>query len=120
MLSLQLTQFKKIFNLYFEIFVYPFYENSTKEIDKNRYENFDKHYTFNYTNTFEKLYSKNNITDFLHGKIDSIENKIVLGINEIPKSNIDNRYFLNFTKYFQKLNINTDFRFIQEYEKKNY
>lgn len=112
----ELNSFKNIFNQYFELFVFPFYENVNKNIDEERYISFDRHYTFNYTPTFEKIYGENNITNFLHGKIDTNENKIVLGINEIPNNNIDNRYFIPFTKYFQKLNNKTDYRFIQEYE----
>ena len=54
----------------------------------------------------------------MHGKIDSSSNQIVLGINEIPDGELDKRYFLPFTKYFQKLNNNTDFEFITEFEKK--
>jgi len=118
-LNLELINFKKIFNSYFEIFVFPFYDNITNEIDKNRYKKFDKHFTFNFTNTFEKIYGKNDITEFLHGKIDSLENKIVLGINSLPQNDIDDRSFLPFTKYFQKLNNKTDYKFIQLYKKKD-
>lgn len=83
------------------------------------FSSINKHYTFNYTPTFEKIYGNRNITNFLHGRINSEQNKIVLGINEIPKNSVhDQRYFLPFTKYFQKLNNNTDYVFIKEYHTK--
>ncbi|MFM9402573.1 AbiH family protein [Myroides odoratimimus] len=113
-----LLHFKSIFNYYFEIFVHPFYNNIKVENDKNLFQDIDYHYTFNYTPSFENMYKKVGITKFLHGTIDSSTNQIVLGINDIPNSNIDNKYFLPFTKYFQKLNNNTDYVFLKEFEKK--
>jgi len=114
----ELENFKLIFNYYFEVFVYPFYDNKKTKIDTNLFTTIDKHYTFNYTPTFEFFYSGSIKTNFLHGKIDSTSNKIVLGINEIPNNKLDKKYFLPFTKYFQKLNNNTDYKFITEYKKK--
>lgn len=114
----ELKNFKKIFNLYFEVFVYPFYDNQKIKVDKTLFSTITKHYTFNYTPTFEKVYKSFIKTNFLHGKIDSNSNEIVLGINEIPNEELDKRYFLPFTKYYQKLNNNTDFEFISEFEKK--
>jgi len=117
-LTEELNIFKRIFNLYFEVFVYPFYENPKKRFDRTLFSTISNHYTFNYTPTFEKIYKRINKTKFLHGKIDSLSNEIVLGINEIPNDDLDKRFFLPFTKYFQKLNNSTDFEFITEYEKR--
>lgn len=114
----ELLNFKTIFNYYFEIFVYPFYDNIKIKIDRSLFQNINIHYTFNYTPSFEFIYRKAKITKFLHGTIDSSTNQIVLGINEIPESSINNKYFLPFTKYFQKLNNNTDYIFLKEFEKK--
>lgn len=114
----ELNIFKKIFNYYFEIFVFPFYDNQKKSVKKTLFSTITKHYTFNYTPTFDIFYKNTRKTNFLHGKIDSISNQIVLGINEIPEGELDKRYFLPFTKYFQKLNNNTDFEFITEFDKK--
>lgn len=110
----QLLEFKLIFNYYFEIFISPLFNQIKIEIDKNYFRNINYHYTFNYTSTFESLYSQN-ITRHLHGKINSKENQIVLGINEIPinESNYK-KEFISFTKYFQKLNNETDYVFIKE------
>ena len=113
----ELISFKKMFNYYFELFVFPFYKNLNKSLDTNRYKSFDRHYTFNYTPTFEKVYGQNNITSFLHGKINSLENKIVLGINKLPEVNFEIQKFIHFTKSFQKANMDTDYKFIKEYDK---
>ncbi|WP_299382163.1 AbiH family protein [uncultured Lacinutrix sp.] len=111
-LHTQLNHFKKIFNSYFEIFVFPFY-NNYKNTEPNLYRNIDEHYTFNYTPTFERFYNSN-ITKYLHGKAGSSEDKIVLGINDIPMKNEHyKKYFIPFTKYFQKLNNNSEYTFIK-------
>lgn len=119
-----LTEFKIIFNYYFEIFVFPFYPNLKIKSNQTFFKTINRHYTFNYTPTFEKIFDKSTATHFLHGKINSRENQIVLGINEIPISEkIEKKFFIPFTKYFQKLNNETDYVFIKEFEKrkdKNY
>lgn len=114
----ELILFKKIFNYYFEIFIFPLYDNIKTKFDRTLFSTINKHYTFNYTPTFEKLFNNRNITSFLHGKIDSDINKIVLGINDIPDETLEKKYFIPFTKYFQKLDNNTDYIFIKEFEKK--
>ena len=114
-----LSDFKRIFNYYFEIFVFPFYNNLKVKLDKGLFEGIHQHFTFNYTPTFEMLYGRGKKTKFLHGKVSSEENKIVLGINEIPESeNLNKKFFLPFTKYFQKLNYNTDYVFVKEFHNK--
>jgi hypothetical protein len=116
-LHINLNGFKKVFNYYFEIFVSPLYGNLPVEANQNFFSEIDKHYTFNYTPTFDKVYSPINITNYLHGKIDSNLNKIVLGINEVPENSDAKKYYLPFTKYFQKLNHNTDYKFISDLDK---
>lgn len=121
-LTKELLDFKNIFSLFFETFIFPLYKGMSLNISKTLFNSINRHYTFNYTPTFEKVFSSTSKTSFLHGRINSLENKIVLGINEIPTNEkIDQRYFLPFTKYFQKLNNATDYNFIQEFTtKKNY
>lgn len=114
----ELIDFKKIFNYFFEIFIFPFYDNMQIKTDRTLFSSINKHYTFNYTPTFEKVFKKANITNFLHGKVDSALNKIVLGINEIPNNELNQKYFLPFTKYFQKLDNTTDYIFIKDFEKR--
>lgn len=113
-LSKELKKFKIIFNLYFEIFVLPLYSNSKQILKQTLFSKITHHYTFNYTPTFENIYEKE-ITQYLHGKINSVENRIVLGIDEIP-NNIDNKLLLPFTKYFQKLDLTTDYKFIHDFD----
>jgi hypothetical protein len=118
MLEKELDNFKRIFVLYFEIFVFPFYNNLKSNKGFEIFSNIDKHYTFNYTPTFDELYSKNKITSFLHGEIN--KNNIVLGINEIPKISPDyTKLLLPFTKYFQRFNNRTDYNFLQTYKVKS-
>lgn len=124
-----LEEFIGIFNDYIEFIVNPFYDNFIKEKKENfifKNEKFlfnavTKIYSFNYTNSYQKLYTKNDSTkediDFLHGR--SIENwdrnfenlKIVLGVDEIDDSLKKDKLF-QFTKYFQKLHKNTDYLFL--------
>lgn len=113
----ELDQFKKIFNQYFEIFVTPFYDNKISHSNDNKFSKIDYHYTFNFTTTFEKIYNTQIKTSYLHGKIGGGSNSIVLGINDIPNNQIDRKYFLPFTKYFQKLNYQTNFEFISRIKK---
>lgn len=111
-----LLNFKKIFNYYFEIFIHPLYDNLKSTIDTSIYSRINNHFTFNYTPTFEKIYQTSK-TSFLHGKINSDLSEIVLGINEIPDSLPKSKHFLPFTKYYQKLDYDTDYEFIKEYER---
>lgn len=128
---ISLEEFVGIFNDYIEFIVNPFYDNFIKEKKENfifKNEKFlfnavTKIYSFNYTNSYQKLYIKNDSTkvdiDFLHGK--SIENwdyrfenlKIVLGVDDIEDALKNNKLF-QFTKYFQKLHKNTDYLFLDE------
>lgn len=116
-LNHSLLEFKIIFNYYFEIFIFPLYDQLKLPATNTFFNNVDRHYTFNYTPTFEKLYGKSGVTNYLHGKINSKDNQIVLGINDVPTNvNVDKKYFIPFTKYFQKLNNDTDYVFIKEYD----
>lgn len=132
-----LEEFIGIFNDYLIFIVNSFYKNFKEDIKENfiiknkkfLFNSVTKIYSFNYTNSLQKLYN-NNFTsykiEFLHGK--SIENwgnileelEIVLGVDEIENSLKDDKLF-QFTKYFQKLHKNTDYLFldnvIKQFEK---
>jgi hypothetical protein len=116
LLNRELVNFNNIFTLYIETFVYPLYDNLKIKVDTTFFSSIDSHYTFNYTPTFNKFFNNSEITKFLHGKIDLNFNNIVLGINEIPNEDSLNQDFISFTKYFQKLNNNTDYSFIHEFK----
>lgn len=64
--------------------------------------------SFNYTDTFRKLYSKldNDKIDFIHGSLN--KNNLVLGINETLTEDTENKIVdtVYFKKYFQRIYIN--------------
>ena len=115
-------------------------ENFIKNGSNFLFENVNKIYSFNYTTTYNKLYendetyrlrivtanliSKNTIgdIDFLHGKANENWNnnfddlKIVLGVDDIHDSLKKHKLF-QFTKYFQKLHKQTDYLFLEEYQR---
>lgn len=93
-----------------EIYITLFIENMDSSVLKGKIENIDRIISFNYSNTFEKLYGKDNIKyDYIHGKanighnIDT--NDIVLGIDEYLDDKIKNTDldFIFFKKYFQRI-----------------
>lgn len=73
---------------------------------------FDKVLSFNYTNTYERVYGYSNKGieyDYIHGKADITrdagENNMVLGIDEYLDNEAKNREleFIAFKKYFQRI-----------------
>lgn len=103
----------KALNLYLGAFV----ENAvTKMVASNDFDkcnaivDIDHTVTFNYTNTYNVIYS-NNTTNYIHGKI---SDKIVLGINPDKYDNVDtiDTLMVNFKKYFQRTFLGTDVEFL--------
>lgn len=88
----------------------------TNSIDYIKNLNIDKVLSFNYTNTYKKIYCPNNQKidfDYIHGeaKIQNNEENccLVLGIDEFQKGeekNLDNE-FVQFKKFYQKILKNT-------------
>ncbi|WP_332453732.1 AbiH family protein [Chryseobacterium aquaticum] len=111
--------FREIFNLYFTIFVAPLYENLIDKSLDDRFKTINYHFTFNYTPTFNKMCGTKISTNYLHGQIGDGTN-LVLGINDIPDNVINKIHYIPFTKYFQKLNGNTDFHFLNKIEKNTF
>lgn len=74
----------------------------------------DKIISFNYTHTFERVYKKSSYDTeycYIHGeaKENSIENNnMVLGIDDDLDDKKEDGYLLEYKKYFQRLNLNTD------------
>lgn len=70
--------------------------------------------SFNYTDTFRKLYSKldNDKIDFIHGSLN--KNNLVLGINETLTEDTENKIIdtVYFKKYFQRIYKKTDYKYI--------
>lgn len=93
-------------------------ENSIKRIPELIDKKFDRVLSFNYTNTFEKLKYKLNLSvnyeeqiDYIHGKVDlekhktRDDNNMVLGIDEYLDEDERNVKldFIKFKKYFQRI-----------------
>lgn len=75
-------------------------------------KHFDKVLSFNYTNTYERVYFHNNDEieyDYIHGKADitriATENNMVLGIDEYLDEGVKDQEleFIAFKKYFQRI-----------------
>lgn len=70
--------------------------------------------SFNYTDTFRKLYSKldNDKIDFIHGSLN--KNNLVLGINETLTEDTENKIVdtVYFKKYFQRIYKKTDYQYV--------
>ena len=75
----------------------------------------DLMFTFNYTATLENKYkqAKNNIRH-IHGE--TIKGNIVLGVSDLGQHFLDKYNSYGFTKYHQKLLLDTDYQFILEEE----
>lgn len=116
-LSADLECFSEIFTSYINLVinqlkpVRPF--NSFGDLGKE----IDAVYTFNYSNTFERLYPKilddqlNQIeVEYIHG---SAERKnIVLGISDLDEEQLKKYKVYGFVKTFQKIVNNTDYMFL--------
>lgn len=75
----------------------------SKNSDNPIFYNIDKVLSFNYTDTYRKLYSEDVAIKFIHGSIDD-EKGIVLGINNDDKDELDNMDadLIRFKKYYQR------------------
>lgn len=114
-----LKKFKEIFNSYFEFFIYPFYDNllNNNKLNLEYLSKFNYHYTFNYTPTFDKFSDNKNKTRYIHGQVTSDKKNLVLGISEVPESFVSSKYYIPFTKYYQRLQKLEDISFIREINK---
>ena len=95
----------------FEIYLENFVKNiNISQLSLDIYNlNIDKILTFNYTNTYQKLYNTDVECDHIHGKADinnDIEsNNMVLGIDDYLNEDekFTNTNFIEFKKYYQRL-----------------
>lgn len=107
-----LEEFSMILGLYFILFVEKPLERLL-ETDllktNNTFKGFDKIITFNYTNSFEKIY-KNETVAHIHG---SLRNRIVLGINSNQDDEADGDLtYIGFKKYYQRVVYGTDLSYL--------
>ena len=110
-----LRKFIDIFNFYLSGVIYNLnlkekLTNEILEIDDDL-----RLYSFNYTETFQKIYDNKNIAQYLHGKSGEVHN-IVLGISELKSEHLLTSKAYGFTKYHQKLFKNTDYLFLNDDE----
>lgn len=109
-----LEGFISIFNQYLVSFVGGFYSEIKKKYLMDL-KSINQIYTFNYTSTLEKIYNVDvsKIT-YLHGKSNEDESlqNLVLGVSEIPNEIKSNKMY-DFAKYYQKIDKNSNYRFIK-------
>jgi len=120
-LAKSFEDFIKIFNRYLVDVVSVFY-SELKHKSEISFDSINEIYTFNYTPTLENIYKVDKLKIvYLHGQIseNDDEQNIVLGVSEMPKNVRANKAF-DFTKYFQKVNKNSNARFIEIPQKKSY
>lgn len=120
-LFVDLQTFTNIFNLYLESIIGLFYSqidseylNNLEKIDNQ----FSHYFNFNYTPTLGNFYGiQMDKVKYLHGKHNSLNHNIVLGIDEVIDEINNNDEIFMFTKYYQKLFNNTDYQFLIEMNK---
>ncbi|MBD5532935.1 MAG: hypothetical protein HDQ98_12205 [Lachnospiraceae bacterium] len=114
-----LRKFARALELYLEDFVNRI--PVLKRIPEIYNNKFDKVICFNYTNTYERLYQKDEKTsiEYIHGKTQSISTvekcNLVLGIDEFldtTEDDIDTE-FIEFKKFYQRIWNNTSGSYIK-------
>lgn len=112
----QLEDFIEIFNLYLELVVNKLLLNCEVEIQSLDWGCPDKIYSFNYTNTYQRLHDAVNV-EYLHGSCGEHQN-IVLGVSDVKDEALKKLKAYGFTKYHQKLFKDTDYLFLDNYKNK--
>ncbi|MCH7314087.1 AbiH family protein [Acinetobacter sp. ANC 3882] len=112
----KLDEFIEIFNLYLELIINNFQHKNELSIDSKDWIYPDFIYSFNYTNTYSRLYDCVKI-EYLHGSHGEYQN-IVLGISDLEHENLKKLKAYGFTKYHQKLLKDTDYLFLDEFKNK--
>lgn len=125
-IQVQLEDFIKIFNLYLELIIdelkhrakFEFFvqSNSLFEPEQNCWIQPDLIYSFNYTNTYQRIHNQVNI-EYLHGSHGQQQN-IVLGVSDLEDESLKKIKAYGFTKYHQKLFKETDYLFLDKYKEK--
>ena len=113
-LSLALESLTKALKMYLGCFVENILgsTNITDYLEKQEvFLHNDYVVTLNYTNTFETIYSANDVFH-LHG---NVQDDIVLGINSDACDELENTdtSFITFKKYYHRIMLETDKRYLQ-------
>jgi len=115
-LSKHLEEFIEIFNLYLELVISQLSKNTMIEINSKEWSSPDKIFSFNCTNTYQRLHDSVTI-EYLHGSCGEYQN-IVLGVDELRYENLRYLKAYGFTKYHQKIFKDTDYLFLDQYKEK--
>lgn len=110
----ELRDLAEALKLYLKLFVDSILDELKKDNNfswSETFENVDAVITFNYTNTFEKIYNQEIDVYHLHGNVNS---EIVLGINPDDSDRIEtiDTSLVKFKKYFQRTMISSDSEYI--------
>lgn len=108
----ELTRFSNALKLYLECFIDKVVDSIIdQDTHIEAFDNIKNVITFNYTNTFEKLYKDKNVFH-IHG---NINNEIVLGINPDKYDELDemDTSFISFKKYHQRVVFETDREYLK-------
>lgn len=113
-LSSMLDDVAKALKLYLDCFVNITIPGIAKEHNAKKCQaiaNIDHTVSFNYTNTYEKMYSSNKIYH-LHGDVDQ---KIIIGVNPDTSDSIEtiDTSFVSFKKYYQRTLFETDHEYFK-------
>ena len=113
----ELEKFIEIFNLYLELVINKLTSVHKFSIESEEWINPDQIYSFNYTNTYQKIYDQSAETDYLHGSFGKKQN-IVLGVSDLKDESLKKLKVYGFTKYHQKIFNETDYLFLESYKLK--
>lgn len=112
----QLEELIEIFNLYLELIVSKLFQNTMIEINAKEWSYPDKIFSFNYTNTYQRLHDSVNV-EYLHGSCGESQN-IVLGVSDLEDESLKKIKAYGFTKYQQKLFKDTNYLFLDNFKSK--
>ncbi|WP_180062835.1 AbiH family protein [Acinetobacter sp. YH16042] len=112
----ELENFVEIFNKYLELIVTCLEPKRQLITPLDYWINPDKILSFNYTNTYKRLYDYADV-EFLHGSHGEKQN-IVLGVSDLDDDALKKLKAYGFTKYHQKLFKDTDYLFLDVYKNK--
>ncbi|MCH4243240.1 AbiH family protein [Acinetobacter gerneri] len=115
-LQIMLDNFIVIFNTYLEILVSKLSRVDLLSIDSKDWLNPDKIFSFNYTNTYQRIHDSIEV-EYLHGSHGEHQN-IVLGVSDLENESLKKIKAYGFTKYHQKLFKDTDYLFLDFFKEK--
>lgn len=112
-LQQQLNDLIKIFDLYLSLIIVKLQPRSKFQISKESFLEPDQILSFNYTNTYQRIYGLVEDIQYLHGCHGANQN-IVLGISDLEALELKKLKAFGFTKYHQKLFKDTDYLFLDK------